>query len=81
MLTSAQRREILNAEYRKALANMRTDTGKLRTYQIAATKGIARKRALSIIDGVSSRTGGPADPIDGTPLYCGPVHPATGLRR
>ena len=50
-LTSSQRREILNAEYRKALANIKPNMpGRYSGQQIAAAKGIARKRAFAIID-------------------------------
>lgn len=51
-LTSQQRREILGREYRAALANIKPNMGtRYSGCQIAAAKGIARKRALAIIDG------------------------------
>lgn len=50
-LTSSQRRQIVNAEYRKALANITPNMGAHYSgQQIAAAKGITRKRALAIID-------------------------------
>lgn len=52
MLTSQERRNILRAEYRKALANIKPNCpgNRYSGCQIAAAKGIAKKRALAIID-------------------------------
>ncbi len=50
-LTDTQRREILAAEYRAVLANMTPSMGtRFSGSQISAAKGIARRRALAIID-------------------------------
>lgn len=51
MLTSSQRREILNTEYRTVVAGLTPNwTGRLSGAQLAAAKGIAKRRALAIID-------------------------------
>ena len=56
MLTCKQRRQIVVGEYRKVLAGITpnvpddTEHGRYSGQQIAAAKGIARKRALAIID-------------------------------
>lgn len=51
MLTSAQRRQITAAEIRNALANIKPNMGtRYSGQQIAAAKGIGRKRAMAIID-------------------------------
>lgn len=52
-LTMAERREITRNEIRKALANIPRTEAKLRSYQIAAAKGIGRKRAMEIIDAIT----------------------------
>lgn len=49
ILTSAERREIVRNEIRKALANIPRSDDKLRMYQVNAAKGIGRKRAMEII--------------------------------
>jgi hypothetical protein len=50
-LTNAERRQILADEYRKALANITPNMGtRYSGQQIAAARGIARRRALAIID-------------------------------
>jgi hypothetical protein len=56
-MTSTERRQVLNAEYRKALANIKPNCpgNRYSGCQIAAAKGIARKRALAIIDQETSR--------------------------
>lgn len=61
MLTSTERRAILAEEYRKARANLKPQMIGLGDLarpgfsgaQIAAAKGIARKRALARIDAMS----------------------------
>jgi hypothetical protein len=56
MLSSDQRRQVLAVEYRKAIANITPNMGdRYSGQQIAAAKGIARRRALAIIDATCSR--------------------------
>lgn len=50
-LTDTQRREILNSEYRAVLANIKPNmAGRYSRSQLNAAKGIAKRRALAIID-------------------------------
>lgn len=54
-MTSRDRRRILATEYRKALGNITPNMpGRYSGAQIAAAKGIARRRALAIIDQTDS---------------------------
>ena len=50
-LTDSQRRDILRSEYRAVLTNMTPSMGdRFSGSQLAAARGIARRRALAIID-------------------------------
>jgi hypothetical protein len=50
-MTDQQRRETYNREYRAALKNFKPNMpGRYSGQQVAAAKGLARKRTLAIID-------------------------------